>query len=296
MGLAIPTSTDPSNLKRLYKGRLVMKTTKLITLVLVTGLALISAGCGKTNSQATNPNATAVVPPVVIDPVVPGSNTGGGGISYTTGSTVALNPTSIQTMTDYVATHPLNNPTNIKLNVNLTQVEAGRYGGDVTISYTDNGIQYAGVFKAGLGKNQSFKGMYDNGTLESAYNYWFNFEGKLVFTGVFEDQYGAVTVTLIPETTSTGGNDGEPLSTTYKGSIYYKNFVVQSNPYVGGATTNTGAQHSTYRACWFTYMGPYDCRSNVIQTKCGLTPGVDAGYKLLGTFTGLNTKAAFNIQ
>jgi hypothetical protein len=161
----------------------------------------------------------------------------------------------------------------------------------------DNGIQYAGVFKAGLGRNQTFKGMYDNGSLEAGYNYWFNFEKQLVFTGFFEDEFGAVTITLIPETTTTKGNDGEPIvATSYKGSIYYKNFMVQSNPYVGGSTTGTMAQHSPYRSCWYTYKGPYDCRSNVVQTKCGLTPGADAGYKLLGTFTGLNTKAAFNIQ
>lgn len=280
------------------KGRLDMKTTNLITLMLALGLGLMGTGCGKSSSsQANTPTATVLpaAPAVIVDPAVPAARSSGG-LSYATGATANLTPSSIQVMTDYVATHPLNNPTNIKVNVNLTQVASGRYGGDVTISYQDNGQYYAGTFKAGLGRNQTFKGMYDNNTLEANFNYWFNFEGKLVFSGVFEDQYGAVTITLIPETTTGGGSDGEPLSTSYKGSIYYKNFLVQSNPYVGGSTTGTMAQHSPYRSCWFTYKGPYDCRSNVIQTKCGLTPGADAGYKLLGTFTGLNTKAAFNIQ
>ena len=271
-----------------------MKTTKLITLMLALGL--MGAGCAKTSSQSGNTTGGQVtVPPVIIDPVVPGFG-GGGGTSYSSGATANFSPTSIQTMTDYVATHPLNNPTNIKVNVNLNQVEAGRYGGDVTISYTDNGQYYAGVFKAGMGRNQSIKNMYDNNSLQSEFNYWFKYEKQLVFTGVFEDGYGAITITLIPETTTGGGNDGEPLATTYKGSIYYKNFMVQSNPYVGGNTTGTMAQKSPYRSCWHTYKGPYDCRSNVIQTKCGLTPGADVGYKLLGTFTGLNTKAAFNIK
>lgn len=272
-----------------------MKTSKLIAVSALAVLTMMGFGCSKTNSQADAVATTTTVPgPVVIDPVVPGV---GSGSVVSGGSTVTFTPLSTQVLTDYVATHPLNAPSNIKLTVNLSQVEAGRYGGSVTISYTDNGITYAGEFKSGMGRNQSFKGMYDNNTLESNYNYWFNFEKQLVFTGVFEDQYGAITLTLIPETTSTGtGSDAEPTSTTYKGSIYYKNFVVQSNPYVGGATTGTMATHSPYRACWFTYMGPYDCRSNVIQTKCGLNPGTDAGYKLLGTFTGLNTKAAFNIN
>ncbi|MFZ3231674.1 MAG: hypothetical protein WA160_15805 [Pseudobdellovibrio sp.] len=275
-----------------------MKTTKLIILLALIGL--MGAGCSKSNSQAAAPAAT-VVSAVIIDPAAPAFNNNGGSISSTSGgASASFTPSSLQVMTDYVATHPLNNPTNIKVNVNLSQVESGRYGGAITISYMDNGIQYNGVFNSGMGKNQSFKGMYDNNSLESAYNYWFKYEKQLVFTGVFQDSFGAVTITLIPETTTTSstGNDGEPISTstTYKGSIYYKNFLVQSNPYVGGNTTGTMAQQSSYRSCWFTYKGPYDCRSNVIQTKCGLTPGVEAGFKMLGTFTGLNIKTAFNVN
>ncbi len=274
-----------------------MKTTKLIMLTMA--LSLMGAGCAKTSSQA---NPTAVTPatipgPVIIDPLAPGST--GGNISlFSAGSTANFVPVDLQTMTDYVATHPLNAPTQFKINMNLAQAETGRYGGAVTLSYMDNGIQYEGIFKSGMGRNQSFKGMMDNGVLESNFNYWFNFENKLVFSGFFEDSYGAVAIVLEPETISspTGGSDAEPLSTTYRGAVYFKNFMVQSNPYVGGNTTATMAQHSPYRACWFTTIGPYDCRSNVVQTKCGLNPGVDAGYRKLGTFTGLNTKAAFNIQ
>jgi hypothetical protein len=192
----------------------------------------------------------------------------------------------MQTMNDYVATHPLNNPTNFKVNVNLAQSSTGRYGGTVTISYIDNGIPFDGIFKAGMGVNQSMSNLYDNGRAEADYNYWFKLNNELVFTGFFEDQYGSVTLTLTPEsTTSTGGNDAEPIATAkYKGQIYFKNF------------TTTFAQHSSYRSCWYTYKGPYDCRSNVIQTKCGLTPGAETGYKLLGSFSGVDIKTGFNIQ
>ena len=277
-----------------------MKTTKLI--IPIIALAMIAAGCSKTNSQVANPvTTTPVVPgPVIVDPrppIVPGAIGGSVVPAFSAGATTVFSPLSLQTMTDYVASHPLNNPTNISINVNLAQAEAGRYGGTVSISYIDNGITYNGQFKAGMGHNQSFSGAYDNGSLEANFNYWFKNAGtnELVFTGFFEDEFGAITISLTPEAT-TGGADGEPLSPTYRGSIYYKNFTVQSNPYVGGNPTNTMAPHSPYRSCWFTYRGPYDCRSNVIQTKCGLNPGADAGYKLLGTFSGLNTKAAFNIQ
>ncbi len=274
-----------------------MKTTKLIMLTMAFGL--IGVGCAKTSTQA-NPKAAVAIPgAVIIDPAAPGSSgTGTGTPIFSTGSTANFVPVDMKTMTEYVATHPLNAPTNFKINMNLAQADAGKYGGTVSLSYFDNGIQYDGVFRSGMGRNQSISKMYDNGVLESNFNYWFNFQNNLAFSGFFEDQYGAIAVVLEPETTtsSTGGSDGEPLSTTYKGSIYFKNFLVQSNPYVGGNTTGTMAEHSSLRACWFTYIGPYDCRSNVVQTKCGLNPGVDAGYKKLGTFTGLNTKAAFNIQ
>ncbi len=264
-----------------------MKT--LILIMSVMALGLMGVGCSKSNSQANNTNNTAVVPgvgaPIIIDPGVGGTGIGGSP-SFSGGSTSTFTPTSLAVMNDYVATHPLNNPTNFKINVNLTQSVSGRYGGVITLSYMDNGIQYDGVFNAGTGKNQSIKGLYDNDRPEADYNYWFKFENKVVFTGFFQDSYGSITLTLTPETTSTGGgNDGEPiLTSTYKGTVSFKNF------------TNSFATQSAYRSCWFLYNGPYDCRSNVIQTKCGLLPGAEAGYKVLGTFTGLNVKTAFNIS
>lgn len=269
-------------------------------------IALLGAGCSNTHLQSANPLTTSpqgIASVVVVDPNAPlGTDLTGTGATSTFqgGSTVSFAPVSLQTMIDYEATHSLNNPTNFSINVNLAQAGVGRYGGTIAITYVDNGIPNVRNFSAGMGRNQSFKGAYDNDTLEANYNYWFkntNAGGnnELVFTGFFESEYGAITISLIPETTDSG-NDGEPLSTTYRGSIYYKNFLVQSNPYVGGNTTATMARHQAYRSCWFTYKGPYDCRSNVVQSKCGLNPTVDAGYKLLGTFSGLNTKAAFNIQ
>lgn len=252
-------------------------------LIVILASVIMAFGCAKSaSSQSATPTATtttAVVPPVIIDPT-------GTGTLYSGGSTAEFKPVSLDVMNDYVATHPLNYPSQFKINVNLAQVQNGRYGGSVSISYVDNGQQYNGVFKSGLGTNQSFKGMYDNDRLESDYNYWFKFNNQLVFSGVFEDQYGAITVTLVPTSTSTAnGNDASPTqNTTYKGYVYYKNFKL------------TTAPHTPYRSCWFTYMGPYDCRSNVIQTKCGLFPGAEAGYKLLGTFDAVNTKNAFNIK
>jgi hypothetical protein len=177
----------------------------------------------------------------------------------------------------------LNNPQNIQINLNLAQSENARYGGTITISYTDNGVYRSGTFNAGMGRNYSGKGMYDNNRLEADYNYWFTYQNQLVFTGFFEDSWGAITIALTPEVTSGGGNDAEPLNVTYKGAIYFKNY--------------TAMKTTPYRACWFVYTnGVGDCRSTVIETKCGLAPGSDAGYTLLGTFTGVNIKQAFNMN
>ncbi len=269
-----------------------MKTGLLKTnaLVLLTATVLFAVGCSNSNSSDTVTNTLPVINgtipgPIIIDPSAPTTPGTSSTTTFYGGSTVTFKPTSLAQMNKYVATHPLNAPSDFKININLASVGSGRYGGSVSISYKDNGYLYNGVFKSGMGTNQSFKGMYDNGTLESNYNYWFNYNNQTVFTGFFEDQYGAITITLVPQSTSSGGNDAEPVAgSKYKGYVYFKNFAV------------TSAQHSPYRACWFTYMGPYDCRSNVIQTKCGLFPGAEAGYELLGTFSDVVVNDAFNIN
>lgn len=267
------------------------------TLILISAMALglMGVGCSKSNTAA-NPNATnnttgTVVDPILVDPNPPGGDGGTGGTT-TTGSTVTLVPASMQAMRDYVLPGSpyvaLNNPTNIKISFSLQQSSAGRYGGDVTISYTDNGINHSGTQRAGLGRNPTISGGYDNDRLQADYNYWFNFENKLVFTGYFEDQYGVIAIAFTPGEPVGGGNDGEPLSVPYNGSVYFKNFRNTSGSFV--------LKNQPYRPCWFIYTGVFDCRSNVINTKCGLEPGVDAGYTLLGTFTNVDIKKAFNIN
>lgn len=266
-----------------------MKTTLLI--ISLMALGLMGVGCSKSNSNATGNNTTntglgtTTPPPVIVDPIAPG---GAGNPSDFGGGFTADLSTTTTAMRAYT-TIPgnftaVNNPTNIKINVNLAQSEAGRYGGAISISYMDNGVQHTGVFRAGMGRNQSFSGMYDNDRLESDYNYWFTFENQLVFTGFFEDSFGAITITLTPEVTSGGGNDAEPLNVTYKGDVYFRNFKTEKS--------------TPYRSCWFIYTGlnGHDCRSNVIQTKCGLTPDSSAGYTKLGSFTNVNIKQAFNID
>lgn len=265
---------------------------KKLILISAMALGLISVGCSKTNSNSSNNNTATNVPgPVVIDPTAPTDGSGSSG-GTGSGATVDFKPANLAAMRQYVLPGApyvaLNNPTNIKINLNLQQSSSGRYGGDITISYIDNGVQSTGVLSAGLGRNPTIKGGYDNDRLQADYNYWFTFENQLVFTGFFEDQFGSITVTLTPDEPIGGGNDAEPLTVPYKGSIYFKNFKNTSGSFV--------VKNQPYRPCWFIYNGVFDCRSTVIQTKCGLEPGVDAGYTLLGTFTNVDIKKAFNIN
>ena len=155
-----------------------MKT--LILIMSVMALGLMGVGCSKSNSQngVTPANTTATVPGAVIIDPTPGTNTTGKTPVFSGGSTGAFTPVSMAVMNEYITLHPLNAPSNFKVNVNLAQSTAGRYGGTVTISYIDNGIQYDGVFNAGTGTNQSIKGLYDNGKAEAEYNYWFKYENQ----------------------------------------------------------------------------------------------------------------------
>jgi hypothetical protein len=266
---------------------------KKLILISAMALGLIGVGCSKTSSNSNNNTNTATGGTPTTgggDPGAPldGPTTGGNGSGYT----VEFKPSNLEAMRQYVlpgAPHvALNNPTNLRINLNLAQAASGRYGGNITISYVDNGVTSTGVLTAGSGRNPTIKGGYDNDRLQSDYNYFFTFENQLVFTGFFEDQFGSITIALTPDEPIGGGNDAEPLTVPYKGSIYFKNFKNTSGQFV--------VKNQPYRPCWFIYTGVFDCRSTVIQSKSGLEPGVGAGYTLLGTFTNVDIKKAFNIN
>ncbi len=278
-----------------------MKNLILITskIALLVALGLMGLGCSKSKS---NPNAAVAsqagagtttpggsdIPPAPIAPGAPGDSA-----AFSGGFTTALIATN-EKMRAYTtipnSLSAVNNPTNIKIHLNLAQlgleVKGGgsRYGGVVAITYLDNGKQHAGEFRAGMGTNQYIKGGYDNDVPEANFNTWFDFENKRVFTSFFEDPYGAIVISLTPEATLGSSNDAEPISVKYKGEVYFRNFkTVKTTP---------------YRSCWFIYTGlnGHDCRSNVIQSKSGLAPGAGAGYTLLGTFTNVDIKQAFNLN
>lgn len=261
-----------------------MKTKFLLTqTVLLVVMATVGVGCSSGGGSgfalqngtatATNPNPGGLI----------GSGTPATPVAPVLSNTVAFVPDSMAVMTQYVASHPLNNPQNFQLTVNVADVAAGsnQYGGSVQLSYTDSGNNFAGNFITGSGSVQvASPGRPAVGTSNATFNKWFTFNGKQVFHGFFQDQYGAV-ILVVDNLTSTTGDGLAPNNGS--GSIWFKNFVP------GYATQSP-------EMCWFIQVGPYDCRtflsgSSVVTTQA-LYPS--NGYQRLGTFTGLNIKQAFN--
>ncbi|AHI06210.1 hypothetical protein BDW_08550 [Bdellovibrio bacteriovorus W] len=247
-------------------------------LVLAAALAVLSVGCGKSEqfqvNSGLNPNYqwnnNGSIP---VSPEGPGVDNSGGNVN-TGSNTVAFKPVSIAEFNSYVALHPLNNPTNFQLTVDMENVGNGRYAGNVKISYQDTGYQYQGSFDAGHGQNESIKGLHDNGLMEAEFNRWFIINGKYYFSAYFQDQYGAI-VLVFDNYVNQGDGQG---SGTVSGAVYYKNFAQSYAP------------QSPYRKCWYIYQGPYNCRADAVINKNSPYPG--NGFRKLGTFSGLSKSAA----
>jgi len=257
-----------------------MKHSKLI--ITLAMLALLSAGCAKSmhvdDQVAAVPSPTPTVNPTFPVNAPPGQGIGSAGNSWVYGNTVTFTPDSLDIMNTYVATHPLNNPTNIQLNVNVYDVGGGHFGGQMKLAYDDAGQHYEGYFVAGTGVNQdydSYGTAKDVGLYESQYNTWFN--SGTQFSGYFQDTVGALVLVI----DSSGPNLGDGQNNgVLSGSLWFKNFT-QAFPTQGSE-----------RYCWFIYRGPYDCRSQTVMDKT--SPYPSDGYRRLGTFTGLSRSKAFN--
>ncbi len=255
------------------KSEALMKTSNLLLFALLVGIA---QGCSKKeeSSSETVGNTQAIV-----NPLLPGVPNGTGtSVADSTSGTVPFTPVSRQMMENYIASHPLNNPTNYRISMNLKNAGENHYAGEIRLSYEDNGRTYTGIFNAPEGKNESYPSRGENldvGKYKSQYNYWFRLGNQTVFQGQFQDSYGAV-VLIIDSAVNLG--DAQGLGQV-SGSLWFKNFAYSFAP------------QSTTRNCWFIYMGPYDCRSTTVITKSQLEPS--DGYRKLGTFSGVVAAQVF---
>ncbi|MGZ3770572.1 MAG: hypothetical protein ACXVCP_13375 [Bdellovibrio sp.] len=257
-----------------------MKTLNSKLLLLISAVALMGIGCSKSdNFQAVSnlgpttglTGGTGTIPTA---PNGPGSATS----ASTTPSgpnTATFVPVSIAEFNSYVAMHPLNNPTDFKITVDLQEVSNKRYAGTVKISYIDTGYNYTGTFEAGSGTNQDLYNLKDAGLLEAEFNRWFIINNNYYFSAFFQDAYGAIVLVFDNYVNQGDAQGGGIMS----GSVYYKNFA------------QSYAQQSPYRKCWYIYEGPYDCRADAVIYKNAVYPG--DGYRKLGTFSGLQQSAVF---
>ena len=267
----------------------------------------LSVGCAK---KGDGFSAESVTPaePAVVSPTTPRDTDGPRGAAFANGATAALTIDSLAALNTYVATHPVNNPTDVRISVKLKQVETNMYAGDIYISYYDNGQYYTGHFNASEGQNPTgntaTSGTLYPGAKHAHYNNWFNWGGKPVFHGFFQDQYGAIML-IIDESVDLGDGSG---AVDVGGSIWFKNFA------------NAQAQYNPQGIpCWYILTGPYDCRTLLVSGRNGdgdissgsalyptqsqfyttkkrnpYIPEEPArGWRRLGTFSGLNKAKAF---
>ncbi len=249
--------------------------------VLVIGLALSSFGCAK-HKGAASANASDTSVPLVDVPSTPfvpdGAGPGNGpGANWEYGGQAPLTVTSLSTMSDYTG-RPMNNPQDIKINLNLKKYGNG-FGGVVSIAYRENGQDFQGYFTSGT-------------TAETnKYNVWFTKNGTTAYHGFFEDFMGGLIV-VIDSVVDLG--DGGTTNDLVSGSVWYKNFGLTYAPNPLYGYLPEFGRPKTY--CWFISLGPYDCRAwkkdRVVETTRDINP--DNGYTKLGTFGGMSLGEAFN--
>lgn len=250
-------------------------TTGLVKMMMMATLAVMVVGCG---SSKVSSGGSSVLPP----PVDPGQN-GNGGTGSTTwpwtvsGAVASLVPVSYEMLNTYVAMRPLNNPSDVRVNINMKKVSGTSfYAGKVQIGYNDNGQFYYGSFSAGEGVNQTCSNCQNNGIYEAAPNFWTTIKGVKTFMAYVQDQWGSLIIVMEPET---AGADGEA-DGLLKGRIYFRNFGESLHP------------QSSYRKCWYIYSGPYACYAHNMSQKLDSHDFSDGTYRLLGSFSGVRRDQA----
>lgn len=272
---------------------------------------LLSVGCAKKSGfEATE------TPPVAADggrgtPVSPDTD-GPRGSEFASGATAAFQVDSAAALTAYVASHPVNNPQDMRVSVKLVETAAGsnQFYGQVMLSYSDNGQYYTGKFKTEDRRNPTGStataGNLYPGVHHAYYNNWLLWNGKYGFHGFFQDSLGAVML-VIDATVDQGDGAG---ATEVSGSIWFKNYANSMAP-----------PNAQSIPCWFLTAGPYDCRTflkasgtdGYIDSGSALYPTDSVwytsrsshpyhveeparGWRRLGTFSGLNKAKAFSQQ
>ncbi len=248
----------------------------LMMLLIVTSLGSL-VGCAKEKKQA----ASAPPPPGTgVIPTPPGGGNGGGGTGKVDDNEVDMSNVSTASLGEMFFKSPVNKPQNIRFKMDVTKQGDG-YGGNVSVSFEDGGATRKVVMST---RHPSYPG-----TSDTKHNIWFDFNGKTVFHGFFQDLYGAMVVVI---DSSIDLGDGQP-SALVGGSVWFQNF----GP--------SGVQ-GPLKMCWQISIGPFDCRTFLVGGKVISTSALYPNnygndsiperkpYQKLGDFGGLLRSEAFH--
>lgn len=275
---------------------------------------LLAVGCAKEksgSSSAVTPGGVTPVP--VTTTTVPATTTGVvrddklRGTEFMDGAIATVQLEGNVYLQSYAATHPINNPSDFKISVRLSDHGGGRWGGRVMFSYYDNNQFFTGKFlneakKVATDCYRSCSDGYDGWDF-AEYNRWFTWPDKTgkqvrVFHGFFSDQYGAVML-IIDDSIDQGDGAGPD---SLAGEFWFKNHATTSVQ-----PSNLGIP------CWFITQGPYDCRTFLgsdgrVNTFSAVYPyhslysdsanpnvenAPSRGWRRLGKFSGLSFSKAF---
>lgn len=280
---------------------------------ILSALALMAVGCAKeknSDSVSVAPTPTTL-PGTVTTTTLPGTGTARNdkarGSDFTSGAMANVKIESLSYLQSYAATHPINNPSDFKISVKLSDHGGGRWGGTVMFSYYDNSQYYTGRFTNEARKVPSdcYRKCSDgyDGWDFAEYNRWFSWPDKTgkqvrAFHAFFRDQYGAF-MSIIDDSLDQGDGAGPD---SLAGEVWFKNY-----------STTTVQSSDLGIPCWFITQGPYDCRTFLgsdgrVNTTSAVYPyhslysddanpnienAPSRGWRRLGKFTGLSYSKAF---
>lgn len=182
---------------------------------------------------------------------------------------------------------PVNNPTNIKFAMSLSNDGGNGYGGEVRISFDDNGQHREAVLSS---SHPHYTGVYD-----ASLNVMSTWNGVHAWHGIFQDRYGAVVVVIDGSVSQGDGQASEMVS----GSVWFQNFQSAVPP------------QGPMKMCWQITAGPYNCStwlvgsgsSMRVDTYSSLFPTTSwpadnvnyarPAYRKLGNFSGLLRSEVF---
>ena len=252
--------------------------------IMIAAIMLTAVGCAKESGGGDGASIPGSCTSRCDGGTTPPPGTGTGNdptqTGYYTGSTAQV--TNYSGLGAFFYRSMPQRPTNVRVNIDMARAKDS-----IIISYVDAATNR--LVEAGLGTMHPYSGIQDG-----SYNNWYQENGRWVYKGFFQDQFGAIIVIV---NRAVGQGDGQPAQ-FLGGSIYFQNFNAEQWP-------NYPIQ-GPEKMCWQISMGPYDCRSFIVfpgnkyehvsmtsaETPTTKGPDKPSYYQKLGDFDGIDSITA----